>query len=772
MKERQNKYRDGGGSSRISPLPQTGTTPVPIKMLPYAVGVFGIAFLASCITASVMTPVQNSDAASQIQASVDDSGYYANVTASDVVELDVIATLDGGIKVVKDTVTTTTNSATGYMLYISSDSATSGANNMAGTGDASGYHLSPVAGTTTTPIQLTENSWGYSLTTLPGNNGEVTEASKFIGMPLLNSENLLHTRSTAATSGDSIDVYYGAKATTALASGYYTSRVVYTIVAEGSPATEDRVSLSDNEATSLTPTKNITVATGLYTSASNVGTVSVTIGGQACTNVTKLNTSTGEIKVTCDIPAQDDWGDYDVVVSIPKYEKSYTMAAAFHYYVPWDDMQYMQDMTTYACGKVSTPSAFTGGDTTPTYAYTMNGNTIYDANLTAANLVSYWSGTAANGSNASYLSYGYVANVNTSVPEKNLIDLRDGNSYRIRKLADGNCWMTQNLRLVFSDDAGTIGYVQNDGTIAAKGAQTYTRTVDGSTITVAANHKIDEDLSNVGKNAVGGASASNWSSSLNADFAYTEIINTGATTNRSYWGSSTTTPNPKHPTTSTDIGWNATSSDRSMAYPRSIYNGTVVQGCSQAAQPNHNTNYSNNCQMKDGDSQITGTMYNWRSATAGTGTLSVSTDGTNMTDSVCPKGWQLPTNTGSKSYGNLINVTYAAGTIPNSNIDARNNVGAGGTPTGTGTSGYYQTLAGYHVWAMTNAMRMAPLSLPFAGYYYFGGSVNNVGGGGYYWSATAASGSHARRLLAYAGLLYPQSSDVKGFGLSVRCVAQ
>ncbi len=35
----------------------------------------------------------------------------------------------------------------------------------------------------------------------------------------------------------------------------------------------------------------------------------------------------------------------------------------------------------------------------------------------------------------------------TNVAQRILYDIRDGNSYRVRKLADGNCWMTENLRL-------------------------------------------------------------------------------------------------------------------------------------------------------------------------------------------------------------------------------------------------------------------------------------------------------------------------------------
>ena len=35
----------------------------------------------------------------------------------------------------------------------------------------------------------------------------------------------------------------------------------------------------------------------------------------------------------------------------------------------------------------------------------------------------------------------------TVVPEMKMLDKRDDEPYTIRKLADGNCWMTENLRL-------------------------------------------------------------------------------------------------------------------------------------------------------------------------------------------------------------------------------------------------------------------------------------------------------------------------------------
>lgn len=44
-----------------------------------------------------------------------------------------------------------------------------------------------------------------------------------------------------------------------------------------------------------------------------------------------------------------------------------------------------------------------------------------------------------------YSSYGKSTSY---IPETTLIDSRDNNTYRIRKLADGNCWMTENLRII------------------------------------------------------------------------------------------------------------------------------------------------------------------------------------------------------------------------------------------------------------------------------------------------------------------------------------
>ncbi len=44
----------------------------------------------------------------------------------------------------------------------------------------------------------------------------------------------------------------------------------------------------------------------------------------------------------------------------------------------------------------------------------------------------------------------------TNVAQRILYDIRDGNSYRVRKLADGNCWMTENLALGSTEQTYTL----------------------------------------------------------------------------------------------------------------------------------------------------------------------------------------------------------------------------------------------------------------------------------------------------------------------------
>ena len=196
------------------------------------------------------------------------------------------------------------------------------------------------------------------------------------------------------------------------------------------------------------------------------------------------------------------------------------------------------------------------------------------------------------------------------VPTKTLTDTRDNNTYTVSKLADGKCWMTQNLRIA------------------------------GKTITPA-----DSDV------------ISNYTipaSSIN--------------------------------------GFNF--SDTSNAYVNSD-----------------------------------GGFYNWYTATAGTGTQSMSSGNTSV--SICPKGWRLPTG---------------------------------------GSSGEFQTL--YSNYNSSSVIRSNPVNLTLSGYMY-SSSRGNQGVLGYYWSSTVySSGTTAHVLYLGGANVYPADTYGKYYGISVRCIAE
>ena len=194
------------------------------------------------------------------------------------------------------------------------------------------------------------------------------------------------------------------------------------------------------------------------------------------------------------------------------------------------------------------------------------------------------------------------------VPTVTLTDTRDNNTYTVSKLADGKCWMTQNLRIA------------------------------GKTIT----------------------------------------------------------PADSNVTTSYTI-------------PASSPSGFIAHDTSNA--------------YVDSD----GGLYNWYTATAGTGTQSMSSG--NTTNSICPKGWRLPTG---------------------------------------GSSGEFQTL--YNNYNSLSALRSSPVHLTLSGDV---GNSTPYGRGSYgrYWSSTAHSSGNAYLIYLAASNVYPAYNIGTYFGFSVRCVA-
>ena len=122
-----------------------------------------------------------------------------------------------------------------------------------------------------------------------------------------------------------------------------------------------------------------------------------------------------------------------------------------------------------------------------------------------------------------------------------------------------------------------------------------------------------------------------------------------------------------------------------------------------------------------------GGFYTWYTATAGTGTQSISSGNTSV--SICPKGWRLPTG---------------------------------------GNSGEFQTL--YNNYNYSFVLRSNPVNLTLSGYVY-GSSRHYQGSDGHYWSSTVLSGYNVYDLYLGTSNVYPAGLSAKSNGFSVRCIA-
>ena len=148
-----------------------------------------------------------------------------------------------------------------------------------------------------------------------------------------------------------------------------------------------------------------------------------------------------------------------------------------------------------------------------------------------------------------------------------------------------------------------------------------------------------------------------------------------------------------------------------------------------------------------------GYLYNWYAATAGTGTYDTNTEGTNVSGSICPTGWRLPSamSDGSTATGNGTSYTAADFAVLNASMNA-------GSLT-TGSTSSYPT-----GWQFTGAW-----SGVFSG--HWGNGFSYQGSDGEYWSSTALFSTEARELLFNSSNVYPgDNSYYKYYGFAIRCV--
>lgn len=316
----------------------------------------------------------------------------------------------------------------------------------------------------------------------------------------------------------------------------------------------------------------------------------IPIYGQHDTTTTKYLTLGFGVGVTGTTPA--DTYTNEVTVSVVATPRTVTIF----------DIAYMQDMTTDICYNTKTPTSKTISSSA-------------DINVGPDGATPYTKLIDADGSKQ------LLANATDYVPQKELIDKRDGKKYTVRKLADGNCWMVSNLEfdLVPTADKNTSAGTTSQSAFSATG----TDEVTGAQITLTNE---DTDLNSV----------TSWTPEIARELygitgtVYKTQKNTGTS-----WGARG--------------GVDGLHSFSSAAgYPSALYSTKT------AASPTFGTANTGKPWQKFGN------LYNWTAATLGSNTKATS-DGQDATDSICPKGWKLPPKTGNGSFHNLLG-TYGTTT--------------------------------------------------------------------------------------------------------------
>ena len=291
-----------------------------------------------------------------------------------------------------------------------------------------------------------------------------------------------------------------------------------------------------------------------------------------------------------------------------------------------------------------------------------------------------------------------------------LTDQRDNNTYAIAKLADGNCWMIENLRLESTADHNSDGSLaQGYGTSATYG--------------------------NFG--GLADAESSNFTNSTTANSLYYSGTQEG--------------------TASIDIG---TTNYPGYRMPR--YNNTNTS--TRASSPTNNS----------GNMYSYGNYYTWHAAIADltyNGTNNQSTTGTSLCPAGwhLPTGG-LAYASGSTSGVNVTGDTSTFREFYNLGYKTMDEVKTAYEDTPNSGYAYYSSnttnTAGK---TATAAIRSFPNNFLYSGSFNTS-SASNRGSNGYYWSSTANNSNGSYYLYLYSSYVLPGTYNYdKYYGQSIRC---
>lgn len=187
-------------------------------------GVVSLAAFALAAGPSIASAATNS-AATTVTAAIQSS---ISVSTSSTVSMNISPLVGGAQSSASDTVTVSTNNASGYNLSLANSDSTSELS------DGASHTIAAHSGTYAAPTALANNSWGYAVPAL--NNFDASyssltsaasSASKWAGVPVSGSGQQIKTNNAAANEQQTT-VWYSAKADMTKPTGNYSDEVTYT----------------------------------------------------------------------------------------------------------------------------------------------------------------------------------------------------------------------------------------------------------------------------------------------------------------------------------------------------------------------------------------------------------------------------------------------------------------------------------------------------------------------------------------------------------------
>ena len=535
-------------------------------------------FFISADIASNSYALDGTNLQSEVTAEIDGT-HYVTLSASDAT-FSITPTNGTASDKKQVNVGLSTNVSGGASLYLSTSSSKN-ALYLNGDTNSTSQNIAS-ASSTTTYDNMANNTWAYS-----------TDDINYQGVPTLDSPVLLSDIDGISTGTNTngvvsatIPIYYAAKVDTSIPSGSYANSVTYLAVVDGgivTSATLTSIAIggenTDPMEMQTSQPNTILVTTNLKTNAYGTPRVyyqtTSPSGYSECGEVVVSSNDEGYMTVQCTVTPEVAATGVTLHI-VPKGNP---------------DDPFCKDNTYPADSSQCEAGDWKWGSLT--------------VNLPDINLAHLMSEISA----MQDMTPEFCASVTKYGAGKTarLKDLRDSKMYWVAKLADGNCWMTQNLELDLSTSTPLTSELSDVTSSWTPANSTFYSAQDGW-----------------------------WGSSY---YNTVQSWNLGKYVWKTPNNTSDCSPDTNFSESACASYWQDASSMTPMATYRT--DGVSVEGNTYDAH------------------YLAGNYYSWEAATAGTG-HSYTSSGSQAPDSICPKGFELPlshTNNNNVSGGfyNLLN---------------------------------------------------------------------------------------------------------------------